>query len=55
MIKYKHIEAAREARLWIGQVIIPSITILGSAMLIPEVRQRVKDTVCEIKSNFKKN
>lgn len=55
MIKYKHIEAAREARLWIGQVIIPSITILGSAMLIPEVRQRVKDTVHEIKSNFKKN
>lgn len=54
MIKYKHIEASREARLWIGQVIIPGITILGSAMLIPEVRQRVKDTICEIKSNFKK-
>ena len=54
MIKYKHIEAARELRLWLGQVIIPTVTVVGSVMLIPEVRQGAKETVREIKSKFKK-
>ena len=54
MIKYKHIEAARELRLWFGQVIIPTVTVVGSVMLIPEVRQGAVETVREIKSKFKK-
>lgn len=55
MIKYKHIEAAREVRLWLGQVIIPGVTVLGSVMLIPEVRQGAAETVRQIRSKvFKK-
>lgn len=55
MIKYKHIEAARELRLWLGQVIIPTVTVVGSVMLIPEVRQGAAETVRQIRSKvFKK-
>lgn len=40
-MKYKHIEAAREARLWIGQIIVPTVTVIATTMTIPEVRQTV--------------
>lgn len=49
MIKYKHIEASKELRLWIGQVIIPTVTVVGSVMLIPEVRNGAKETFGQIK------
>ena len=32
---YKQIEASREARLWISQVIIPAETIVGTALAVP--------------------
>lgn len=38
---YKHIEAAREIRLWIGQIIVPTTTLVIGALSIPEVRQVV--------------
>lgn len=38
---YKQIEAMREARLWIGQIVVPAIMLAGSALAIPEVRQAV--------------
>lgn len=38
---YKHIEAAREIRLWIGQIIVPTTTLVIGALSIPEVRQAV--------------
>lgn len=40
-MKHKHIETMREIRLWIGQIIVPTVTLLGSTMVIPEVRQAV--------------
>ena len=40
-MKYKHIEAARELRLWIGQIIVPAATVAITAMTIPEVRQTI--------------
>ena len=40
-MKYKHIEAAREARLWIGQIVIPLATVGLTLMSIPEVRNTV--------------
>ena len=40
---YKQIEASREARLWIGQVIIPAITVVGAAMTVPDVRKAVTE------------
>lgn len=40
-MKYKHIEAAREVRLWIGQIMVPAVTLAATTMTIPEVRQAV--------------
>ena len=47
---YKQIEAAREARLWIGQIIVPAAIILS----IPEVRQAVKIKAEDVKTKLKK-
>ena len=47
---YKQIEAAREARLWIGQIIVPAAIILS----IPEVRQAVKAKAEDITTKLKK-
>lgn len=56
---YKQIEASREARLWIGQIVIPAVTLAVSTMAIPEVRQAVaekaKSVKESIKSKIKKN
>ena len=45
----KNIDAAREARLWIGQIIVPAMTVVGSVMAIPEVRQAVAVKANEMK------
>ena len=46
---YKQIEASREARLWIGQVILPIVT---AVMLVPEAREAVVDKVKKAKKNI---
>ena len=51
---YKQIEASREARLWIGQVIIPAITVVGAAMTVPEVRKAVTEKANNVKTAIKK-
>ena len=53
-MKYKHIEAAREARLWIAQIIIPAV---GVVALMPEVRHAVVEKANKIKAriNRKRN
>lgn len=38
---YKQVEELREARLWIGQIVVPAIMLAGSVLAIPEVRQAV--------------
>ena len=50
---YRQIEASREARLWIAQVIIPVVTAAGVAMSIPEVRQKVAEKANNIKTSIK--
>lgn len=50
---YKQIEASREARLWIGQIIVPAVTVVGSALAIPEVRQAVATKAEEVKRTIK--
>lgn len=40
-MKQKHIDAAREARLWIGQIVVPGLMVAASALSIPEVRQAI--------------
>lgn len=56
---YKQIEAAREARLWLGQVIVPAATAVVAVMTIPEVREAVavkaKNAKESIQNKFKKN
>lgn len=47
---YKQIEAARELRLWLGQIVIPAATVVVVAMSNPEVKR----TVVETKDNIKR-
>ena len=56
---YKQIEASREVRLWIGQVIVPAIGIAAVALSNPDIRHTVTETISSlkqsVKSKFKKN
>ena len=49
---YKQIEASREVRLWIGQIIVPAITIAVSTLAIPEVRQAVAAKARDVKQSI---
>ena len=40
-MKRKNIDTMREVRLWIGQIIVPVVTVVGSALAIQEVRQAI--------------
>ena len=55
-MSYKNIEASREARLWLGQIIIP---VAGIILMVPEAREAVTKKIKMVKSNietaFKKN
>lgn len=51
-MKYKHIEAARELRLWIGQIIVPAATVAITIMTIPEVRQAIAAKANSVKQNI---
>lgn len=52
---YKQIEASREARLWLTQIILPVVTVV---MLVPESRKaviaKVKNAKKAIETKFKK-
>ena len=48
---YKQIEASREVRLWLTQVLIPAF---GVAMMIPEARAAVVAKAKEFGSKVKK-
>ena len=49
---WKQIETSREIRLWIGQIIVPTITFAGVAMSIPEVREAVSSKVRKMKETI---
>lgn len=53
-MKRKHIEAAREVRLWIGQIIVPAVTLAATTLAIPEVRQAVAAKANEWKDSINK-
>ena len=50
---YKQIEASREARLWIGQVIVPAV--VGAAMILsnPQTRHAIGEKVNKVKMTCK--
>lgn len=56
---YKQIEASRERRLWLGQVIIPTVTTVATLLAIPEVRSTIankaRNVKMSIKQKFKKD
>ena len=54
----RQIDSSRERRLWIGQVVMPTLTLIVTAMSIPEVREttkvKVKESKRKIENRFKK-
>lgn len=54
----KQLDQTREVRLWIGQIIVPAVTLAATTLAIPEVRQAVaakaKSMTESIKRKFKK-
>lgn len=53
-MKRKNIDTMREVRLWIGQIIVPAVTVVGSVMAIPEVRQAVATKANQWKESVEK-
>ncbi len=51
---YKQIEMSREARLWIGQIIIPTVSVAVTILAIPEVRQAIATKMRTLKKKMKK-
>lgn len=58
VMTYRQVEASREARLWIGQIIVPAITLAVTTLAIPEVRQAIsmkaESIKCSIEMKMKK-
>lgn len=52
---YKQIEAMREARLWLGQIVIPVASTAIMALSIPQVREAVAAKAYEIRYKLKKH
>lgn len=52
---YKQIEASREVRLWIGQIVVPAITLAATTLAIPEVRQAVAAKAKAVKTSIENN
>lgn len=51
---YKQIEASREIRLWIGQIIVPAVTTAAAILYMnPELRYKAADKVNEVKYKIK--
>lgn len=50
---YKQIEASREVRLWIGQVVVPAV--MAGVMLVanPITRDFIVDKTTVVKNKFK--
>ena len=42
----------REIRLWIGQIVVPGVTLLTTAMAIPEVRSAVASKANDLKRSI---
>ena len=55
-VTYKQVEASREVRLWLTQIVLPIVWV---TMLVPEARKAVVTKVKQAKKNietaFKKN
>lgn len=51
----RQIETSREIRLWIRDIIVPSIGVGATVLwLHPEIKDNIKTKIDEVKSKFKK-
>ena len=51
----RQIETSREIRLWIRDIIVPSIGVGDTVLwLHPEIKDNIKSKIDEVKSKFKK-
>lgn len=48
-MSYKNIEASREARLWLMQIVLPIVTVVA---LVPEARNAVIAKAKKVKTNI---
>lgn len=54
MSKRQRIDASREVRLWIGQVIVPGVVgLMAIDQMHPELKYKVSDKYRDVKSNIK--
>lgn len=51
-MKRKNIDAMREIRLWVGQIVVPAVTLAASTMAIPEVRKAVATKAVQWKESI---
>ena len=51
---YKQIEASRELRLWIGQVVVPAAAAAAVILSNPELKNAAQEKFESIKDRFKK-
>ncbi len=51
---YKQIEASRELRLWIGQVIVPAAAVSGALLTNPNFRKAVSQKIADIKAKVRR-
>ena len=55
-MSYKHIEAFREARLWVTQIIIPTLLLATTVVMVdPELKEAVKTKAKNVKAKIKCN
>lgn len=47
---WKQVEASRETRLWLTQIVLPIATVV---MMVPETRQAVIEKTKEVKKSIK--
>ena len=53
MMTYRQIESSRERRLWITQVVMPTVLVAAAILGNREVREDLKDKVTDIKEKIK--
>ena len=50
----RQIDTSREMRLWIGQIVVPALTLAATTMAIPEVREAVAMKARSVMSKLKR-
>lgn len=52
MTNTQKIEASRELRLWINQVLLPTVATVAALGTVPEIRQKAADIYWNVKNKI---